>query len=288
MKFAFVNYKDFLCNALWLNFVQNKVILYHIQDFVAHYISFELDHKFLWTWFWSSLKMILNWCTTRECHWYVFNFPFQGSCTWLCRRESRLKLLKFWSEYSTTCHFWWKHNSTKWGSIARYWRDDCEQWTYWEVISLLLHQEIYFQDHGNIFPRTWKYEKYFLFHIKKGYSLQVVDIYADEWKYMDGGSGTKVEYLIVKMRTPMTMTMNIHLTMTMNILFCYDYVDANSYCKSGTPPCRMGLSPLGPLFICRFPSSSCTRFSIRNSAVFTQFWGPVTVTILETEEGGNC
>ena len=40
MKFAFVN-------ALWLNFVQNKVILYHIQDFVAHYISFELDHKFL-------------------------------------------------------------------------------------------------------------------------------------------------------------------------------------------------------------------------------------------------
>ena len=36
---------------------------------------------------------------------------------------------------------------------------------------------------------------------------------------MDGGSGTKVEYLIVKMRTPMTMTMNIHLTMTMNILF---------------------------------------------------------------------
>ena len=102
---------------------------------------------------------------------------------------------------------------------------------------------------------------------------------------MDGGSGTKVEYLIVKMRTPMTMTMNIHLTMTMNILFCYDYVDANSYCKSGTPPCRMGLSPLGPLFICRFPSSSCTRFSIRNSAVFTQFWGPVTVTILETEKG---
>jgi len=47
MKFAFVNYKDFLCNALWLNFVQNKVILYRIQDFVAHYISFELDHKFL-------------------------------------------------------------------------------------------------------------------------------------------------------------------------------------------------------------------------------------------------
>ena len=40
MKFAFVN-------ALWLNFVQYKVILYHIQDFVAHYISFELDHKFL-------------------------------------------------------------------------------------------------------------------------------------------------------------------------------------------------------------------------------------------------
>ena len=65
---------------------------------------------------------------------------------------------------------------------------------------------------------------------------------------MDGGDVTEMEYLIVDMSTPMTMTMNIHLTMTMNILFD-DYVYAKDYCRRGTPPCRMGLSPLGPLFI---------------------------------------
>ena len=144
--FFAMHYGWILFRTKWFCIISK--ILWHITFLLSWII------KFLWTWFWSSLKMILNWCTTRDCHWYVFNFPFQGSCTWLCRRESRLKLLKFWSEYSTTCHFWWKHNSTKWGFIARYCRDDCEQWTYWEVISLLLHQEIYFQDHGNIFPRT--------------------------------------------------------------------------------------------------------------------------------------
>ena len=68
-----------------------------------------------------------------------------------------------------------------------------------------------------------------------------------------------------------------------------DNVDAHKdYWSSGTPPWRMGLSPLDPLFICRFPSSSWTRFSIRNSAVLTQFWGPVTVTILEARKVHSC
>ena len=37
----------FLFNNLWLKNVQSEVTLYHILDFVAHYISFELDYKLL-------------------------------------------------------------------------------------------------------------------------------------------------------------------------------------------------------------------------------------------------
>merc|ERR1719237_819373 len=92
------------------------------------------------------------------------------------------------------------------------------------------------------------------------------------WENMESENTWMAESLIVEMSTPMTMTMNIHLTMTMNILFTimwmqtatvevgrhpeesavppwlrcssdndheytfYDYVDANGYCRSGTPP----------------------------------------------------
>ena len=87
---------NFCRNILWFKYVQNTVILYHILDFVAHNISFELDYKCLWTWFWSSLKMILNWYTaglSLVCFQFLFVLAIVLADAG--RRESRLKLLKF-------------------------------------------------------------------------------------------------------------------------------------------------------------------------------------------------
>jgi len=68
--------------------------------------------------------------------------------------------------------------------------------------------------------------------------------------------------------------------MNMNIVFEYRSGDEGGQCNDY---CRRGQVPwicLSRLPICLLPSSSCTLFSMRNSAVVTQFCGPVTVTIL--------
>ena len=59
---------------------------------------------------------------------------------------------------------------------------------------------------------------------------------------MDGGDVTEMEYLIVDMSTPMTMTMNIHLTMTMNILLTIMWMQRTTV-EEGRHPAEWAFPP---------------------------------------------
>ena len=127
----------------------------------------------------------------------------------------------------------------------------------------------------NIENRVWEY---FLLHLETVFShifrRWVFTQSGNTWKWRDETFECEHEDTYNDNDNEYTSD-NDHEYTSVRLCGCmYDYW------RRGTPPWRMVRSPLGPLFICLFPSSSWTRFSIKNSAVLTQFWGPVTVTIL--------